>query len=492
MSVPIIATSKSHPQSPARSRRHSSGRHGRDVIATAFSHTCTLAQYLGSALDAREDVGGENGHPEAQLHENLRALLRGTIVGTLWREDPESNAACPVSRTTATSAAALTDSRTAAHAPASSSMSACPPRGPARCTVFEVITHALETIFRRCPFAPHNVLAYGCRVRRHMDSSSLGASTAIQNYYPNTLIETLQGATWTALHALVGDAIFFHLLTETALFIPAPRGCYIQLCGPPVFNHVATSITPVAYGIRKERKRKGKGDRLEGHYGKGEGKMGSACEEMGEASIVAHREQEHCKHGHAVTAVNQQPDRLIVASRKEWSLEHFTDHKRKKSDVEDISDSTTADAQVCGAMDRYVNPLTQAEENGYAARDWKQSCSDRGRKRACPDDSIRIGLSNSDCVPSCAIAVDVKRSKKNRGRRGRKGKGFKRTKRESQKKANRRESPLYVRRGGVYYCQTLVDALPPSHILNKVDKLLTAYVYAFCLDIFILHLSDIF
>jgi hypothetical protein len=103
-----------------------------------------------------------------------------------------------------------------------------------RCGLPEVLTRALEHILKESSLRPGNVLALGYRAPRLQESSTFGGSTAVQNFYPNTIIEFLQEPSWVCLHELIGDELFFYLLTATALFWRLDRGCVVQLCGPPI------------------------------------------------------------------------------------------------------------------------------------------------------------------------------------------------------------------------------------------------------------------
>eukprot|EP00727_Mastigamoeba_balamuthi_P001166 m51a1_g11046 putative telomerase reverse transcriptase (1147) ;mRNA; f:456552-494419 len=59
--------------------------------------------------------------------------------------------------------------------------------------------------------------------------------------FPNTLHNLLIGPDWELLLSRVGDPVMVHVLLHEFVFCPLPRGCFLQVSGPPVASLVSAT-----------------------------------------------------------------------------------------------------------------------------------------------------------------------------------------------------------------------------------------------------------
>eukprot|EP00741_Cyanophora_paradoxa_P023733 tig00021616_g22924.t1 len=178
--------------------------HGtKDVLACALGRAEVLGDFLrsaghGHALDAIVAAGAEGPQPDEDVEENADAeaaqLLREVRVFPL----PDAPA----------------------------------PPGPSpseRSSTDEVLHDVVLLLCNRARLAlgresASNVLAAGAQPE--FDVIGWG--------WPNTTLAALHGPGWEALLAAVGPPALRHLLAHCALFLALPRGCFLQLAGPPL------------------------------------------------------------------------------------------------------------------------------------------------------------------------------------------------------------------------------------------------------------------
>jgi telomerase reverse transcriptase len=116
------------------------------------------------------------------------------------------------------------------------------------CTQKELVTHALSRLCRKSAIgrsqkhgAQQNVLSLGYSFLHNSDNGNVVDAPQIANFYPNTLVNIFQNATWVKILSRIGEELMLHLLIDCSVFMSLPNGCFVQLNGPSVHSVVAAT-----------------------------------------------------------------------------------------------------------------------------------------------------------------------------------------------------------------------------------------------------------
>lgn len=98
-----------------------------------------------------------------------------------------------------------------------------------------IIYRAIE---KSCHKKIDNVISqgYSC-IREYSKKSCIPGTAYIElNGVENTVVTYLTTKPWKSLHAVIGDDIFFYLLTKSFMFLSVQNECFVQLSGNPLYQ----------------------------------------------------------------------------------------------------------------------------------------------------------------------------------------------------------------------------------------------------------------
>ena len=97
----------------------------------------------------------------------------------------------------------------------------------------EIIHHAIEHLV--CGRSK-NLLSFGYKLMSERAKGRLILGSQLVQTSFNSFSIFFKSKPWEQLHAIVGDDLLFFLLTKCYLFLSVKNGCYIQLCGIPLYE----------------------------------------------------------------------------------------------------------------------------------------------------------------------------------------------------------------------------------------------------------------
>ena len=96
----------------------------------------------------------------------------------------------------------------------------------------DVIHHAIEYLLTR---KRKNILTQGYKyLREYGNTIRLRGTIGICSTSFNSIVAYLKTEPWEILHKTIGTDLFFHMLTDTYVFVTVLNRCYVQLTGLPV------------------------------------------------------------------------------------------------------------------------------------------------------------------------------------------------------------------------------------------------------------------
>ena len=108
----------------------------------------------------------------------------------------------------------------------------------------DVIHHAIEHLLTR---KITSILTQGYKhLREYGNTIRLQGTIGICSTSFNSIVAYLKTEPWEMLHKTIGTDLFFHLLTDTYVFVTVPNRCYVQLTGLPV-----PKFTPKNYNCKQ-------------------------------------------------------------------------------------------------------------------------------------------------------------------------------------------------------------------------------------------------
>lgn len=87
-----------------------------------------------------------------------------------------------------------------------------------------------------------NVLTFGFTLMREgYNRALLAGSNRVQVRAPNTTVMYLKTKVWSEIHELLGDSLLMHILQNLSMFLAVKNGCFVQLCGTPLYERSVIS-----------------------------------------------------------------------------------------------------------------------------------------------------------------------------------------------------------------------------------------------------------
>ncbi|KAJ3398804.1 hypothetical protein HDV05_002300 [Chytridiales sp. JEL 0842] len=96
-----------------------------------------------------------------------------------------------------------------------------------------VINYAIQWLLQRREQS-QNILTQGYRMLRGNRSKAVAGTVALENFFPNTVVNHLKSPLWETLLSRIGDYLMTYLLTCTSLFVATRNNCCFQVSGIPI------------------------------------------------------------------------------------------------------------------------------------------------------------------------------------------------------------------------------------------------------------------
>ncbi|KAK9764101.1 Telomerase reverse transcriptase [Basidiobolus ranarum] len=105
----------------------------------------------------------------------------------------------------------------------------------------EIVNRVIQTIFQYSRGNPSNIMTLGYRRIRNHNTYGVSGLVSVENYFPNTIVNSLKSKNWETLLSRIGEKMMYRLLLDTLIFIPLPNDCFYQATGAPVSDLVLSS-----------------------------------------------------------------------------------------------------------------------------------------------------------------------------------------------------------------------------------------------------------